>query len=222
MTLVAFTTEDLAHGSKRVLKRLSLTVSPGERIVLLGRSGVGKSTLLNAIYDRMTASGLRVALVPQDTALVPQLSVLRNALIGRLDDQSWLRNLMAWVRPGRGQRAEVQEILSQLDLAGLIDRPVEVLSGGQKQRAALARAIYRGGTVLLADEPVSAVDETQARRLMGLLHTRFQTSVVALHDVDLARAYGTRLIGLRDGGVLFDAGPEAISDLQIQRLYSDV
>lgn len=222
MTLAAFTATDLTHGSKLVLKRLFLTVAPNERIVLLGRSGVGKSTLLNALYDQMVAADLRVALVPQDHALVPQLSVLQNVLIGRLDDQSWISNLRSWIRPTRKQRTDVHAILTKLDLAGLIDSPVEVLSGGQKQRAALARALYRGGRALIADEPVSAIDETQAPRLMSVMQQQFETMIIALHDVGLARNCATRLIGLRDNAIFFDAPPAQVSDLQIQQLYSDV
>lgn len=220
MTLAAFRAETLGYGSTPVLQGVSLTLAPGERLVLLGRSGAGKTTLLNGIYDRLVADGRRVALAPQDQALVPQLSVLRNALMGRLDDHGWLYNLTSLIRPRARDRAEVGALLAEMDMGAQIDRPVAAISGGQKQRTALARALYRGGEVLVADEPVSAVDESHAAQLLDLLRERFPTAVLALHDVALARHFATRLIGIRKGRVLFDAPPEAVSGAEVRSLYA--
>ena len=167
MTLARLAGETLGHGGGAVLSDVTLSLSPGERLVLLGRSGSGKPTLLNALHERLVAGGHRVALAPQDYALVPQLSVLRNTLMGRLDDHGAIANLVTLIRPGRARRAEVAPLLDRLGLGPLIDRPVQSLSGGQRQRTALARALYRGGAVLIADEPVSAVDETQAEALLA-------------------------------------------------------
>ena len=205
--LAALDGEALSYGANRVFAGVSLTLEPGERVVLLGRSGAGKSTLLAALYDRLTGAGRRTALVPQDHALVPQLSVLRNALMGRLDDHGAAYNLTNLIRPRAADRAAVAAILADVGLSAQIDRPVEALSGGQKQRTALARAFHRGGEVLIADEPVSAVDEAQAGALLDACRDRFPTAVLALHDVAQARAFGTRLIGLRAGQVAFDAAP---------------
>ena len=221
MTLARLSGTTLGYGAGAVLSDLSLTLDPGERLVLLGRSGVGKTTLLAHLHDQMTGAGQRVALVPQDHALVPQLSVLRNVLMGRLDDHGALYNLRSFAAPRARQRAEVTALLADLALEGLADRPVGALSGGQKQRVALARGLYRGGTVMLGDEPVSAVDETQGPLLMDLIAARFATAVVALHDVGLARRFGTRLLGLRDGRILFDAAPGAVEDAQMAALYAD-
>ncbi|MGD5588085.1 ATP-binding cassette domain-containing protein, partial [Xanthomonas citri pv. citri] len=164
---------------------------------LLGRSGAGKTTLLNAVHDRLIGAGQRVALVPQDHALVPPLSVVRNVLMGRLDDHGALANLASLIRPRRADRAEIVAILAELGLSAEADRAVEGLSGGQKQRTALARALFRGGGVLIGDEPVSAVDGVQAVRLLDRVRARFSTSVLGLHDMDHARAFATRLIGLK-------------------------
>lgn len=220
MSLVAFRGEGLGYGARPVLHDVSFALSKGERVVLLGRSGSGKTTLLNAIHDRLEASPQRLALVPQDNALVPQLSVLRNALMGRLDDHGALYNLASLVRPRRADRAEIETILARLGLDEQVDRPVEALSGGQKQRTALARAFFRGGDVLIADEPVSAVDETQAAQVLELVRDAFETSVLALHDLALARSFGTRLVGLREGRIAFDTTPEALSPAQTDALYA--
>jgi len=212
--------ESLGYGASVVLRGVSFALAPGERVVLLGRSGAGKTTLLNAVHDRLIESGRRVALVPQDHALVPPLSVVRNVLMGRLDDHGALANLASLVRPRRADRAEIVAILAELGLAAEADRAVEGLSGGQKQRTALARALFRGGDVLIGDEPVSAVDGSQAIRLLGQVRGRFPTSVLALHDLDQARAFATRLTGLKDGAVAFDAAPGQVSAVEVEALYA--
>lgn len=212
--------ETLGYGSRAVLRGVSFALAPGDRVVALGRSGAGKTTLLNAVYDRLVAEGRRVALVPQDHALVPPLSVTRNVLMGRLDDHGAWRNLRSFVRPYGADRAAIAPILADLGLAGEADHAVEALSGGQRQRVALARALFRGGEVIVADEPVSAVDRAQAARLLDGLRARFPAAVLALHDVGLARAFATRLVGLREGRLVFDDAPERVSPAAIDALYA--
>lgn len=218
--LAAFDSESLVYGQTAVLREVSFVLAPGERVVLLGRSGAGKTTLSNAVYDRLVTGGRRVALVPQDHALVPQLSVAKNALMGRLDDHGPLYNLSNLIRIRAGDRSEVGKVLTEVGLSPLADRPVEALSGGQKQRTALARAFYRGGEVLIADEPVSAVDETQAADLLGRIVERFPTMLMALHDVNLARRFATRLVGLKGGRIVLDATPDQVSEDDLAKLYA--
>lgn len=219
MTLVALHRETLGYGRSTVLSEVSFALAPGERVVLLGRSGAGKSTLLNAVYDRLVPQN-RVALVPQDHALVPQLSVLRNVVMGRLDDHGAVYNLTSLLHVRPGDRVGIAAVLADLGLADVIDRKVAELSGGQRQRVALGRAWWRGGTVLIGDEPVSAVDETQAETLLKQARDRFDTAVLALHDVALARSYATRLVGLNRNRIVFDAPAEAVDDAQITALYA--
>ena len=219
MTLAVLQRETLGYGRTAVLPEVSFALAPGERVVLLGRSGAGKSTLLNAVHDRLGVSH-RVALVPQDHALVPQLSVLRNVLMGRLDDHGAFYNLSNLLRVRAADRSGVAEVLAEVGLTDEIDRPVHALSGGQKQRVALARAWWRGGAVLIGDEPVSAVDETQAAALLDQARARFETALLALHDVGLARRIATRLVGLRRGGILFDAPADTVGDAEIAALYA--
>ena len=211
---------DLGYGAAPVLRDVTLDVESGQRVALLGRSGAGKSTLLAAIRQALLDRGLRVALVPQDHALVPQLSVLRNVLMGRLDDHGAFYNLSNLLRVRAADRSGVAEVLAEVGLTDEIDRPVHALSGGQKQRVALARAWWRGGAVLIGDEPVSAVDETQAAALLDQARARFETALLALHDVGLARRIATRLVGLRRGGILFDAPADTVGDAEIAALYA--
>ena len=220
VTLAALDRQELGYGTRAVLGEVTLSVRAGERLVLLGRSGAGKSTLLGALHDRMVAGGHRVGLVPQDHALVPQLSVRHNVLMGRLSDRSAVRNLASLVHIRARDRAEIDAVLARVGLLPEAARPVEALSGGQRQRTALARALYRGGAALVADEPVSAVDETQAMHLLRSMSDSFGTLVLALHDVGQARSLATRLVGLRAGRIAFDAPPDAVDAPMLERLYA--
>ncbi|MDX2258367.1 MAG: ATP-binding cassette domain-containing protein [Hyphomicrobiaceae bacterium] len=209
----------LGYGDKVVLADVTFSLAPGERVVLLGRSGAGKSTLLNAVYRSIEREGRAIALVPQDHALVPQLSVHHNVYMGRLDRHGALYNLANLAWPWRVERDAVGAVLDLVGLAAEARRPVEALSGGQKQRTALARALFRGGDVLIADEPVTAVDPVQAARLMGVVRQRFATSVMALHDVDLALAHATRIVGIAQGRFVIDAPVADVSRRAIDDLY---
>ncbi|MCA1334797.1 ATP-binding cassette domain-containing protein [Pseudooceanicola marinus] len=201
--LVSLSGERLGWGETPVLSDVTLTIEPGERIALLGRSGVGKSTLLAALAQRLTAR--RVALVPQDHGLVGPLSVFHNVWMGRLDDAGTARNLRILLRPSADERAQVEQVLTRVGLTGMGRRRVAQLSGGQRQRVALARALLRGGEVVLGDEPVSALDPSQAAALLEDLAASFPTSVLALHDVTLARQTATRILGLKGGRIVLDA-----------------
>ena len=216
--LVSLAGERLGWGESAVLSDISLDIRPGERIALLGRSGVGKSTLLAALGQRIT--GARVALVPQDHGLVDALSVFHNTWMGRLDEAGTARNLRILLRPSGAERAEVEAVLERVGLAGLGRRRVSQLSGGQRQRVALARALLRGGAVVLGDEPVSALDPAQAAALLAELSGQFQTSVLALHDLDLARDFATRIIGLKAGGLVLDAPVETCDRARLMELYA--
>ena len=125
--------------------------------------------------------------------------------MGRLDDAGTVRNLRILLRPSADERAQVETILTRVGLTGMGRRRVAQLSGGQRQRVALARALLRGGEVVLGDEPVSALDPSQAAALLGDLTASFPTSVLALHDVTLARQTATRILGLKGGRIVLDA-----------------
>ncbi|TYP67804.1 phosphonate transport system ATP-binding protein [Stutzerimonas stutzeri] len=210
---------DLGYGGTPVLTGVRLHVAPGERVALLGRSGSGKSTLLSALHGAAAGRGMRIALVPQDAALVSQLSALRNVLMGRLDDHGAWRNLRTLVRPAAPDRAAALADLDRVGLTPQADARVESLSGGQKQRVALARALHRGGDLILGDEPLSAVDPRHAQELAALLRAAFPTAILALHDVAVARAFATRVIGLKQGVFLFDLPVDQLDASRIEALY---
>ncbi|SFR45035.1 phosphonate transport system ATP-binding protein [Marinobacter daqiaonensis] len=204
------------YNGQRVLGPLSFTVNPGERIALVGSSGAGKSTLIRLIHDRVNDTA---ALVPQELGLVNALPVFHNVYMARLDQHSALYNLATLIRPFRKDRAEVTGILERLSMGEKLWKPSASLSGGQRQRVAIARALYREADLLLADEPVSALDGPMANLVMTLLQERFSTFVVALHDVELALDHTTRIIGIRNGKIALDAPSRDLTPADIRPLY---
>jgi phosphonate transport system ATP-binding protein len=220
-TLFTLERETLGYAGKPVLKEITLGVAEGERIAVLGRSGAGKSTLLNIAYHRLVGAGVDVALVPQDHALVPGLSVFHNVYMGQLGRRSSLYSLVNLVRPWPREVAAVADASAPLAIEDLLKRPVATLSGGQRQRTAVARALFQGGSVLIADEPVSAVDEMQGEQILAMLPLRFATLIVALHDMDLALAFATRIIGLSHGRVSLDCPVEGLARERLHELYAD-
>jgi phosphonate transport system ATP-binding protein len=231
----------------RALDELSLGVREGEQLALIGKSGAGKSTLfrlLNATLrptsgtllfaDRDTgalggrelrALRRRIGTIHQQHQLVPSLSVLDNALCGKLGGWSLFQTLKNTVRPGR---AEVEEALHALEQVGLADRRrarADELSGGQQQRLAIARMLMQDPDVILADEPVASLDPALSEAITSLLvrlaetEGRRRTLVVALHTVELALAHFPRIIALGDGRVAFDAPPQGIGAGALAELY---
>lgn len=219
MSLIDIVDETIGWRERAVLRDVCLTLREGDRIALLGRSGAGKSTLLTHLYRMLVARGEAVALVPQDHALVPALSVFHNIYMGRLDRRGALYNLANLVRPFRREVEAARPIAAALGIEGEMFRTVESLSGGQKQRTAVARALFRGGRVALGDEPVSAVDERQAVAILQTIRAQFGTFVLALHDVALAKSTCDRIIGLSQGRIAFELPAAAVGRRELDALY---
>jgi phosphonate transport system ATP-binding protein len=231
----------------KALNGVSVRIFPGECIGLLGASGSGKSTLLRSIcgLERLDGKSSQVELfgqplqtggalskdirnlrrqtgiIFQQFNLVGRMDVLSNVLTGLLPRMPLWRALTA-----RFTREEQMQALQALESVGLADyafQRASTLSGGQQQRAAVARALLQGASILLADEPVSALDPESARRVMDLLHhlnrSRGMTLVVSLHNVAMARRYCDRIIALRDGELVFDGSPMELDDTRLRHLY---
>ena len=201
---------------ERVIGPLSLKVNEGEQVALVGKSGAGKSTLIRLIHERVNRES---SLVPQDLGLVNALPVFHNVFMGQLDKHSTWYNTFTLIRPFSKNRDEVRELLKALGMPEKLWLPTASLSGGQRQRVAIARALYRKAPVLLADEPISALDGPMAHLVMELLKERFQTSVIALHDVEMALKYCSRIVGIQDGQVALDESSERLSATDITSLY---
>ena len=206
----------VSYNSHPVLKEITLRVDPGEKVVLIGSSGAGKTTLLRKIYELNQDCS---ALIHQDYALVPELSVFHNVCIGRLDRNGTLHNFLNLVKPRQDELGRVEPILESLGVSEKMNDRVSELSGGQQQRVSVARAIYRNAEVILGDEPVSAIDPHQAGTVLELLKARSHTLILAMHDVSLAVSHFERVVGLRQGEIMFDSASANVTDTLLTDLY---
>ncbi len=208
---------NVAYARHTALRDISFTIGEGETVALIGPSGAGKTTLLKKLYAMQADA---CAFVHQHYALVPQLSVFHNIYMGQLDCRPNWYNLLNLVHPRQRVLKEIYPILDTLGMREKVFAKVASLSGGQQQRVAVGRAMYRGGRVLLADEPVSSIDARQGEAVLKLIVTAGKTVVAALHSVDFARRFFGRIIGLRDGRLRFDLPAERISRTDIDSLYA--
>lgn len=209
--------EDIGYGRFTALKGVSLTISRGEKVALIGSSGAGKTTLLRRLFQLAPAS---CAFIRQHHDLVPQLSLFHNIYMGRLDRFSVGHNLRNLVLPAKARLAEIRPIAAVLGLEARLFTKVGALSGGQQQRAGIGRAFYRGSPIIMADEPVSSLDQVQGARVMGCMTDTPKTVVATLHDIGLARQFFGRIIGLRDGRIFFDLPGQGLSDQLVAELYA--
>ncbi|SDK63739.1 ATP-binding cassette domain-containing protein [Microbulbifer yueqingensis] len=193
-----------------------LTIMEGERIALLGKSGAGKSTLLRHIR-RLLPGG--ASWCPQQASLVPQLKAFHNIYAGSLERHAALTNLANLLYPLRRFRTEITEVAEPLGIAGLLWTKAGELSGGQQQRVAIARALYQQKPILLADEPVAALDRRQGEAVLRLMLEQHSTAVVAMHNAGLALQLCTRVIGLKDQRVVLDCPAAEADGAAIERLY---
>jgi phosphonate transport system ATP-binding protein len=214
--LLQLVNQDLGYDRVPVLQDVSLAIHRGDRIALVGKSGAGKSTLLAALHARLRD---QAALVPQNPGLVASLSVFHNIYMGRLQQNSTWYNLLNLAWPQRQEISAIRPLAERLGLEAKLFEPAESLSGGQQQRVGVCRAIHQGGALALGDEPVSAVDNHQALRVLDALHEKFQTLVLAMHDVDLALRYASRIIGLKGGRIALDRPSNGLSTSDLDFLY---
>ena len=221
----------------------TLTFERGLLHVILGPSGAGKSTLLRCLNGLVSPSTGEVysaghgtlrwgrllrehrrgaAMIFQKHNLLPSLTVLRNLLHGRLGYHSiWRTVLPASIE----DRRLALDTLAQVGLLGKALQRVDQLSVGQQQRVGLARALVQQPELLLADEPVASLDPTTAQQALALIaevcRQRGITAIVSLHQVELARVFADRIIGLTAGRVVFDGPPEQMTQEVLQRIYGN-
>lgn len=211
-----FHNETLGYQGVTVLDGISLHIDAGEKVALVGESGAGKSTLLLALQSRYRAN---CAFIPQDPGLVRTLSVFHNIYMGILNQRSTVYNLLNLAWPQRKELALVSPIAEKLGLLDKLTTRAGELSGGQQQRTAVCRALHQGGDAVLGDEPVSAVDGYQARIIINTLCASFDTVILAMHDVELALEYSTRIIGIKHGGIALDAPTSSLHRGDLDFLY---
>jgi phosphonate transport system ATP-binding protein len=222
-------------GGVSAMNDLDLQIGEGEFVVIVGLSGAGKSTLIRAInglvpltsgslvvnghdVPNLSRKGRRelrseVGMIFQGFNLVDRTTVLNNVLMGRLPKVPLWRTLI-----GKYPEADVQVAARALDRVEILDRAyvrATNLSGGQRQRVGIARALAQEPTIILADEPVASLDPPTSHVVMRYLQQISRelgiTTIVNLHFLDLATAYADRIIGLRNGELVFD-GPGSAAD----------
>ncbi len=236
-------------GGVHALRDVSLRVGANEMVAIIGPSGAGKSTLLRSInrlvdptsgtmrvngVETTGVQGRRVrdlraqtGMIFQQFNLVSRLTVLQNVLVGRLRFRQGL--LAVWPTLVRWFNAEdhaaARRSLEQVGIAELASRRASDLSGGQQQRVAIAKVLAQGARVILADEPIASLDPRSARVVMDTLATiNRETGVpvlVNLHHVEVARRYASRIIGMRQGRVIFDGPASALTTDMTRDLYGE-
>ncbi|WP_045858387.1 ATP-binding cassette domain-containing protein [Teredinibacter purpureus] len=202
---------------QQVLHNINLTIKSGEKIALLGPSGAGKSTLLMALHQQLRD---QCALCPQQLGLVDSLSVFHNIYMAQLEQHSTLYNLWNLLLPVQQQKTAIQNLGAELGIAHLLTKAVARLSGGERQRVAIARAIYRRKNIFLGDEPVTALDPSRSQQVLSQILTHHSTVVVALHDPQLALSVFDRIVGIRNGEIIFDRPSAQASSEQLSHFYA--
>ena len=230
-------------GTVNAVDGVSFAMAEPQMIGVIGRSGAGKSTLLRMVNRLTTATAGEIvvegrnvlefrgaemrawqrmcAMIFQQFNLVPRLDVVTNVMLGRLNGHGTLKSLFALF-----DRSQIEDALTALERLGIADRALqraETLSGGQQQRVAIARALMQRPKMILADEPIASLDPLSAEVVMSALREirdRDNIPVLCnLHTLDTARAYCDRVIGMRDGRVVFDGAATELSPAAARDIY---
>lgn len=230
-------------GQFRALADVDLKIYAGERVALVGSSGAGKSTLIRLLngtlmptegevwvlgrnLSQLTSRQLRqvqrgIGTVYQQFHLVDNLRVVHNVNAGHLGRWSLFKALFSLIKP-----LEVETALKALTQVGIPEKlyaRTDRLSGGQQQRVALARVLVQDPIAILADEPIASLDPERSREIMDLLRDltvqNSRSLVVSLHAIEFARSHCDRIVGLREGRIVFDLPAEQVTDGMLGELY---
>jgi len=230
-------------GGVKALNNVSLEINEGDFLIIVGMSGAGKSTLLRTVNNlvkptegevfvdsrNVTKANKKelkkirsdIGMIFQTFNLVNRSSVLKNVLTGRLSQVSTLRSILG-IWPNEDKQIAF-ESLNQVEILEKAYVRGSNLSGGQQQRVGIARALAQKPKVMLADEPVASLDPITSRVVMKYLKEINQelgiTTIVNLHFLDLAKEFGERLIGLKDGKLVYDGKVDDVSDEDFENIY---
>ena len=221
----------------------SFSVSQGDFVSVIGPSGAGKTTLfrilngslrcdggailVNGIHfesaDRRTRRAIQTTIgtIYQDFCLVENSTCLANVLTACLPDMGFFPAVFGIY--GKKRRAEALKFLDRVGLLEKAEEPVKNLSGGQKQRAAIARALMRHPKILLADEPAASLDPVTGRQILTLLKEIQEKDGVTIlmnsHNLEFSQEFSDRIIGLKDGNVVFDGTPSEMNEEILRNIY---
>jgi phosphonate transport system ATP-binding protein len=227
----------------KALKNINLEINDSEFVIVVGPSGAGKSTLIRTINGfvkisegelivnnknikelnekELRALRREIGMIFQNFNLVKRISVLRNVLIGRLGYVSTIRSIFNLF-----SKEDIELAFENLRRVGIEDKAyvrADQLSGGQQQRVAIARALTQKPKIILADEPVASLDPPTAKVVMDYLK-KFNkelgiTTIINLHDIDLVMEYGERVVGLRNGEIVYDGSVKNINEKTLKEIY---
>ena len=226
------------------LKNVNLTIDQGEFVAIIGLSGAGKSTLIRTInrmiditegqlivdgVDVMTLHGKsmrrfrrKIGMIFQSFNLVTRYTAIKNVLTSMVPDMGFFRVLL-----GLFTKEQKMQALEALDKVGILDKAYtrcDQLSGGQQQRVALARTLNQSPSIILADEPVAALDPVTAHQVMSdfkRINEELNISVlINIHHVDLALKYATRVIGIRAGEIVYDGPSSQVTQAVLDSIYN--
>ncbi|MDB1553580.1 phosphonate ABC transporter ATP-binding protein [Latilactobacillus sakei] len=230
---------------RQALTDISFTANKGEFIAIIGPSGAGKSTILRSINRLINTDSGEISLDGQDIRhakkkelrlirrqigmifqsanLVPYLTVIENVLHGRLGYQSTLRGVFGWY--SQVEKEEAVALLTAVGLADFMYNRCDELSGGQMQRVGIARALMQHPNLLLCDEPIASLDPQSAKTVMDYLHRLTKkaniTCIVNLHQIDAAREYADRILGINQGHLVFSGIQDELTPTVLEQLYQD-
>lgn len=228
-------------GEQTAVNQLDLSVREGEVVALIGPSGSGKSTIMNLITRTLTPDAGQILLDQKDIArmndrkrfakqvgmlrqqfdLVDNLSVIHNVLAGRLNEWGLGRSLLSIIKPQDKHLAI--KALQSVGMEHKMDETTINLSGGEQQRIAIARLLVQDPRLFLADEPISSLDPANAKNVLSLLTSLVRqekkTLIASMHSVDFALEFFDRLIGLREGQLVFDTPVTVLDQSMLDDLY---
>ncbi|MCK1976194.1 phosphonate ABC transporter ATP-binding protein [Jeotgalicoccus huakuii] len=228
---------------KTVLKDVNFDIKKGELLSIIGPSGAGKSTLLRSInrmieptsgkidFDNKNITKIKgkelrkmrtnIGMIFQHYNLVDRLSVFENVLHGTLGYKNSIQGIFSMYT--ESEKEEALDIITELGIQDHIYKRCDELSGGQKQRVGIARALVQKPKIILCDEPIASLDPSSSRIIMEHLrkicNEKGITVIVNLHQVDVAKNYSDRIIGLNSGEVVFNGHPNEINKEVIQKIY---
>lgn len=227
------------------LRELNLSIAAGEQVAVIGASGAGKTTFLHLLACALRPDignfklfgtdpwlltpavrhilRARLFLAPQVPPLPPRQRVVTAVLAGRLPQWGLWQAVASLLKPRDAEAA--YHALARFDLQDKLYARVDRLSGGERQRCGMARLVLSNAEILLVDEPLSALDPALSRQTLTALlqeaQMRKAALICSLHHVEFARTYFPRIIGLREGCVMFDVPREQVTDAMVEALYQN-
>jgi phosphonate transport system ATP-binding protein len=231
------------HTGDLAINGVDLKVEKGQVMALIGPSGAGKSTLIRCVNRlenptsgeiwlngenivKMRSGKLRRArrnmgMIFQEYALVERLTVMENVLSGRLGYVGFWRSFLR-----KFPQSDINAAFGLLEKVGLdtmVNKRADELSGGQRQRVGIARALVQKPDILLVDEPTASLDPKTSRQIMRLITELCEenqlTAIINIHDVALAQMYAERIVGLREGSIVYDGPPDDLKPDVLTEIY---